>query len=88
MKEVLLEGLAPNIQEATVRAWYFEEGDAVNEGDELVEMTTEDGDVILSAPKSGVLAEVYYDEGESVGKGEVLCSIDDEEELDDDPELD
>ncbi len=84
MKEVTLEGLAPNVEEGTLQTWFFEEGDAVNEGDDLVELTTEEGAVTISAPISGVLAEVYYDEGEVVSKGEVLCTIEGEGALDED----
>lgn len=79
MKEVALEGLSEKTEEGTIQAWFFEEGDAINEGDDLVELSTEEGTVMIQAPASGVLAEVYYDEGEVVAKGEVLCAIDDEE---------
>lgn len=79
MVEVVLEGLSPNVEEGTIQTWFFEEGDAVSEGDDLVELTTEEGTVTLQAKTAGILAEVYYDEGEVVAKGEVLCTIDDEE---------
>lgn len=79
MVEVLLEGLAAHVEEATILNWFIEEGDSVKEGDDLVELSTEEGNVTIRAGVSGVLAEVYYDEGEIVSKGEVLCTIDDEE---------
>ena len=79
MVDVILESLPAKMDEGTVQSWFCEEGDPINEGDDLVEITTEEGNVVIPAPASGVLAEVYYDEGESVGKGEVLCTIDDEE---------
>ena len=79
MVEIVLDGLAAHIEEATVQAWFIEEGDAVSEGEDLVELSTEDGTVTIQSSASGILAEVYFDEGESVGKGETLCSIDDEE---------
>ena len=88
MKEVMLEGLSKNTEEGTVQTWFFEEGDAINEGDDLVELTTEDGVVTVTAPISGILAEVYYDEGEVVAKGEVLCVIDDDSDEDEDEEED
>ncbi len=84
MKEVALEGLSKNTEEATVQTWFFEEGDAINIGDDLVELTSEDGTVTVTAPISGILAEVYYDEGEVVAKGEVLCVIDDDSAEDED----
>lgn len=79
MIEVVLNNLPPGVEEATIQTWYFEEGDAVMKGDEVVELTTEEGTVTVTAPAAGILAEVYYDEGESVGRGEVLCLIEDEE---------
>ena len=80
MKEVLLGEMGGQIEEATIQRWYIEEGDPVNEGDDLVEFTSENGAFIIQAPASGVLTEVYYDEGEAVQKGEILCVIDDDEE--------
>ena len=79
MIEVVLERLPEGAAQAVVQAWYFEEGDAVTKGDEIAELTTEEGMVTITAPASGILAEVYYDEGESVELGEILCLIEDEE---------
>ena len=86
MIEVLLEGLPAKVDEATIQAWFFEEGDPINEGDDLVEVSTEEGTLTIVAPASGILTEVYYDEGETVAKGEILCSVDDEEAEIEDPE--
>ncbi|HTL47047.1 MAG TPA: biotin/lipoyl-binding protein [Verrucomicrobiae bacterium] len=80
MKEVALEGVSSRVEEATVQVWFSEEGDVIQEGDDLVELSTEDGTLLIPAPASGVLVEVYYDEGEVVAKGEVLCVIDDEDD--------
>lgn len=79
MFEVLAKGLGKNVDEATVKTWFFEEGDAVTEGDDLVELATEDSVVMISAPATGVLAEVCIDEEGAVQRDEVLCIIDDEE---------
>ncbi len=80
--EVALNNLPKGILEATLQAWYFEEGDAVVKGDEIAELSTEEGPVTVTAPVSGILAEVYYDEGDSVERGEALCLIEDEEDSD------
>ena len=77
MFEVLAKGLGKNVDEATVKTWFFEEGDAVTEGDDLVELATEDSVVMISAPTTGVLAEVCIDEDDTVQRDEVLCIIDD-----------
>lgn len=86
MREVFLGDLGGDVEEATVVRWFFEEGDTVSEGEDLVEMTSENGAFCVQAPASGTLAEVYYDEGEPVQRGEVLCMIDDDEDKDEDEE--
>ncbi len=78
MVEIKLAHLPEGIAEATIQAWYVEEGDAVVKGDEIVELSTEEGIFTLTASASGILSEVYYDEGESVNLGEVLCLIEEE----------
>jgi 2-oxoglutarate dehydrogenase E2 component (dihydrolipoamide succinyltransferase) len=88
MLEVLAKGLGKNVDEATVKTWFFEEGDAVTEGDDLVELATEDSVVMISVPATGVLAEVCIDEDDTVQRDEVLCIIDEEEGLCEDPEGD
>ena len=79
MKEVLLSGLPAAADEAQVQNWFFEEGDAVSEGDELVEVMVDDATFMVAAPCSGILSEVYFDEGETVERDEVICAIDQEE---------
>lgn len=79
MFEVLAKGFGKNVDEAVVKTWFFEEGDAVTEGDDLVELATEDSVVMIAAPVTGVLAEVCMDEDDTVQRDEVLCVIDDDE---------
>ena len=79
MFEVLAKGLGKNVDEATVKTWFFEEGDSVTEGDDLVELLVEDSVIMITAPATGVLAEVCIDEDDTVQRDEVLCIIDDEE---------
>jgi len=86
MKEILLENLVGNIEEGTIHQWLAEEGDLVHAGDDLVEISTPAGKFTVTSKVSGLLEEVYYDEGEIVAKGEVLCTIDDEESTKEDKE--
>jgi len=79
MFEVLAKGLGKNVDEAVIKTWFFEEGDTVAEGEDLVELATEDSVVLIPAPATGVLAEVCMDEDDTVQRDEVLCIIDDEE---------
>ena len=79
MSDVFAKGLGTNVDEAVVKTWYFEEGDTVSAGDDLVKLVTEDATITITVPVSGILAEVFFDEDESVQRDEVLCMIDDEE---------
>ena len=81
MVEVILGNLPVGVHDATIQAWYFEEGDTLEKGDEIAELSTEEGPVTVTAPASGILAEVYYDEGETVERGEILCLIESDEDL-------
>jgi len=79
MLEICLEGLPSQVEEAVIKQWFSEEGDAVRKGDDLVELETPQGNITIQASSDGILAEACFDEGESVGQGEVLCVIDDQE---------
>lgn len=76
--DVFLEPLAEGMEEATINYWYYEEGDRVEEGSDLIEVISELGTFKIPAPSSGILGEVYFPEGETVSVGEVLCEIEEE----------
>ena len=78
MIEVTLDPLANGMQEATIHCWFYEEGDHVEEGNDLLEVTSEEGTFKIQAPFAGILGEVYFSEGETVSVGEVLCEIENE----------
>jgi len=80
MIEIQLKGLPPVADEAIIQTWLHEEGDAVSGGDDLVEISVEGDALMIKVPKNGILTEVYFDEGETVRRDEVICLIDDEEE--------
>lgn len=75
MAEIRLPELGEDVKEATVSFWHFEEGDRVEEGQDLVEMTTDKATFNLPATASGTLAEVFFEEGDVVQVGEVLAII-------------
>ena len=75
MAEIRLPELGEDVKEATVSFWHFEEGDRVEEGQDLVEMTTDKAAFNLPATASGTLAEVFFEEGDVVQVGEVLAII-------------
>jgi len=76
--KVVLPKLAEGVNEATVSYWHFEEGDSVKEGKDLVELTTDKATFNVPTPVSGVLSEVFFEEGETGQVGEVLAAIEEE----------
>jgi pyruvate/2-oxoglutarate dehydrogenase complex dihydrolipoamide acyltransferase (E2) component len=80
MYEVRLPDLGEDAgDEAVVSVWHFEEGDEVEEGDDLVEMTTDKATFNVPCPASGILSEIVAEEGETVREGEVLAVLEEEE---------
>ena len=79
MVPVVVPDLGEGITDATVSFWFHEEGDLVTEGTDLVEMATDKATFTIPAAATGVLREVFFEEGESVGVGEVLAHIEQEE---------
>ena len=61
--------------EAEVSFWYVEEGESVEEGEDLVEMVTDKAAFTVPSPASGTLKEIMTPEGETVGVGEQMAVI-------------
>lgn len=54
---------------ATLLFWYKQQGEEVEEGEELAEVETAKAVVSVLAPESGVLERILVDEGEEVTAG-------------------
>ncbi len=80
MPKVKLEQLAGDSEEGTVECWCCQEGELVAEGDDLLQIDTLDGPVMIKSEYSGTVKEIYFAEGETVGLGDVLCEIDESDE--------
>ena len=76
MKQVILPELGEGIEGATITYWYFKQGDAVKEKEDLVELATDKASFNLPSPCSGVLTKILLKEGDNVKVGEVLATID------------
>lgn len=79
MFKVTLPELAEGVEKATVSYWHFEEGDKIEEGQDLVELVTDKATFNLPSPCSGTLIEILSREGEMVKVGEALAAIKKEE---------
>ncbi len=78
MRQVIFEYAGDDVSTATVDYWHVDEGDTLEEGDDLVELRTEDGDLlVLPAPTGGVLRERFFEQGDEVELGDVIATIDD-----------
>ena len=75
MIEVKLPPLAEGVTKANVSYWHKSAGDAVKEGEDLVELVTDKATFNMPAPASGVLKEVLVSEGDEVSVGQVLAKI-------------
>jgi pyruvate/2-oxoglutarate dehydrogenase complex dihydrolipoamide acyltransferase (E2) component len=61
--------------EAEVSFWYLDEGDLVEEGEDLVEMVTDKAAFTVPAPVGGTLVGIAVEEGDKVEVGQVIATI-------------
>ena len=76
--EVKVPQLSESVSEATLVAWHKKAGDAVKEGENLVDIETDKVVLELPAAKSGVLARIIKTDGEKVTSLEPIALIDTE----------
>jgi len=61
VRQVIFDYVADEVSSATVDYWYVDEGNAVEQGDDLCELRTDDGGLFtISAPVDGILRERFY----------------------------
>jgi pyruvate dehydrogenase E2 component (dihydrolipoamide acetyltransferase) len=80
MVKAYLPELGEGIEKATISYWYFQEGQDVKEGEDLVEITTDKATFNVPCPATGILSEVLVEEGDSVNVGEPLAIIEEVQE--------
>jgi 2-oxoglutarate dehydrogenase E2 component (dihydrolipoamide succinyltransferase) len=73
--EIRVPELGESIVDAVVGTWMKHEGDAVQQGDALVELETDKVNLEVSAEQSGILQKILKQEGDVVTVGEVLGLI-------------
>lgn len=75
--EVSLPDLGEDAEsKVTVSSWLIELGSHVNEGDDLIELTTDKAAFTLPAPQSGLVSKFCVDVDDTVNVGEVICVLD------------
>ena len=73
--EIKVPTLGESVTEATVARWLKKPGDAVKADEPLVELETDKVTLEAPAPVSGVLAEVFVNEGDTVAAAGILGTI-------------
>lgn len=74
-QDIVVPTLGESVSEATIAKWFKKPGDAVKADEPLVELETDKVTVEVPAPAAGVLKDVFAKEGETVGVGAKLGSI-------------
>ncbi len=76
--EVKVPQLSESVSDATLLVWHKQEGDAVLEGENLIDVETDKVVMELPASKSGVLSRIIKGNGEKVASSELIALIDTE----------
>ena len=76
--EVKVPQLSESVSEASLLTWHKKVGEAVTEGENLIDIETDKVVLELPAIKSGVLAKILKADGTKVGSEEVIAQIDTE----------
>jgi len=76
--EVKVPQLSESVSEATLVTWHKQAGEAVTEGENLIDVETDKVVLELPAVKSGVLVKILKQNGDKVGSNEVIALLDTE----------
>jgi pyruvate dehydrogenase E2 component (dihydrolipoamide acetyltransferase) len=73
--EVKMPQLGETVTEGTILRWAKQVGDAVEEDETLVEISTDKVDTEIPSPAAGVIEEILVEEGETVSVGTAIAKI-------------
>lgn len=74
--EFRLPRLAMTMQEGAIEEWLVAEGDTVEEGQDMVVVSTDKVDNTMPAPASGTVLRILVPAGDTVDVGTLLAVID------------
>ncbi len=75
LMDVIVRRMGETVDKGTVNEWYKQVGDAVAEGEPLLEIGTDKVDTEIPAPAAGTLAEIRVQQGQTVPVATVLGVI-------------
>lgn len=68
------------LENAVITEWLADEGTEVEEGSDLIEMTTDKAAFTVPCPQSGILSEIFFNVDDEIGMNDVICIIEVDEE--------
>jgi pyruvate dehydrogenase E2 component (dihydrolipoamide acetyltransferase) len=75
MHDVVMPRLSDSMEEGTILRWLKAPGDAVERGEELVEIETDKANMVYEADAEGTLLELVAAEGDTLPIGEVIARV-------------
>src|SRR5919109_2466391 len=73
--EIQMPQMGESVTEGTVLEWHKNEGEFVEEGETVVEVSTDKVDAEVPAPASGTIAKILKGQDETVQVGEALAEM-------------
>src|SRR5919204_477064 len=73
--QLLMPEMGESVTEGTVLEWHVSEGDAVEEGQTMVEVSTDKVDAEVPAPASGTMTKILVGPDETVEVGKPLAEM-------------
>jgi multifunctional 2-oxoglutarate metabolism enzyme len=73
--DIVTPGGGESVTEGTILEWAVQAGDRVEDGQTVVELSTDKVDMELAAPAAGTIAEILAEAGETVSVGQVIARM-------------
>ncbi len=73
--KILMPKLGESVQEATITKWFVKEGDKIEEDGALFEVATDKVDSEIPSPVDGIIAKIFFKEGDVVPVGVTVAVI-------------
>jgi len=80
LQEVFMPKLGDTVEEATIEAWHKKEGDQVQKGEVLLEVTTDKATLEVESLVSGTLRKIIVEPGHEVPVGQVIAYVGDKDD--------
>ena len=79
--DIVMPRLSDSMEEGTILKWMKSPGDAVEQGEELVEIETDKANMVYEADAGGTLIEIVAAEGDTLPIGEVIARVGEPDEV-------